>query len=97
MQIDQSIWNLRSPRCECCSHQGALCFSTCPGCGHVLLVCDEVGTVYPDFRNLELAVYGGYEDPTCLCPSCGSIAVGRFRNSTATEIQACGFEPNQYE
>lgn len=97
MNIDDPAWRLKSPRCECCSGEGWLCFATCPNCGHVVLVCDEVGTVFPDPRDLENATYGGLEHPGCVCSKCGTIRVANFRDSTAEEIQALGYAPDEYQ
>lgn len=97
MQIDNPTWRLKSPRCECCSGQGWLCFATCRNCGHIALVCDEVGTVFPDPSNLEEATYGGLDDPRCVCSACREIKVADFRDSTADEIQSLGYSPDDYE
>lgn len=97
MQVNQLTWHLRSPRCECCSGQGALCFSTCPECGAVVLVCDEVGTVYLELGNFDEGVYGGLDDPSCVCPVCRTVEVNRFRSSKSAEIQARGYDVSQYE
>jgi len=97
MQINLPTWSLRGIRCQCCSGQGALCFSTCPACKAVVLICDEVGTVFQDPRDLEAAVYGGLDDPTCLCAQCGKSRLSSFRNSTSEEIQASGFSVEAYE
>lgn len=97
MQFIRPKWNLKKPRCECCSGQGALCFSTCPKCGYIVLVCDEVGTVYPNPHDLETATYGGIEDDNCTCPGCRQVKVSEFRDATADEIQAFGFTSEEYE
>lgn len=96
MNMDPPSFSLRSQRCECCSGQGNLCFSTCPECGHVAVICDEVGTVFLDPKNLDEAVYGGLEDPTCVCPGCRQVHTSKFRNSTASEIQALGYSMEDY-
>lgn len=90
MQFDQPICYLRTPRCACCSGQGALCFSACPACGTVVLVCEEAGTVHLDIRDLDRAVYAGLDDPACLCPGCSAVPVSGFRNATAAEVQQLG-------
>jgi hypothetical protein len=97
MEITQPIWHLKTPRCECCSGQGALCFSTCPRCGAVVLVCDEVGTVFPNPRDLSQAVQCGFDDPSCKCPGCELVALADFRHSTSEEIQRLGFQTGEYE
>jgi hypothetical protein len=97
MEIKAPVWNLEKPRCECCSGQGALCFYSCPSCGHVALICDEVGTVFLDPKNLEHAVYGGTDDPNCICPSCHQVAAHKFRPTTGDEIQMQGYKIEEYE
>lgn len=97
MKIITPIFSLRSPRCECCSNQGALCFSTCPNCGKIVLVCDEVGTTFFDLNNLNKAIYDGLNDPSCICPQCKQVHIDSFRNSTGEEIQAIGFSTSEYE
>ena len=52
MDLLKPVWSLKTPRCSCCNEQGALCFSTCPNCKYVVLVCDEVGSVYPNPKDL---------------------------------------------
>ena len=97
MKIKEPIYNLKSPRCECCSGQGALCFATCPDCGHIALVCDEVGTTFFNPKNLEEAKYGGIEDPTCDCVKCNNIHISKFKHSTQEEIQSLGYCREDYE
>jgi hypothetical protein len=96
VEIDPPVCQLKNQRCECCSGQGALCFYSCVGCGHIDLICDEVGTTFHDARNLEVAVYGGLEDPTCVCPNCRKVHIAEFRPSTSEEIQGMGFMPEEY-
>ena len=97
MNIVSPTWCLKTPRCECCSEQGALCFSTCPNCGYVILVCDEVGTVFPNPKNLTEAIYGAIDTPSYLCPNCKAVSLSEFRDSTSEEIQNLGFVAGEYE
>lgn len=96
MEAKPPVWHLKKRRCECCSGQGALCFYSCTGCGHIALVCDEVGTVFLDPKNLEDAVYGGLEDPTCICPGCHQIRVSEFTPSPSEAIQQLGIPVGDY-
>src|SRR5664279_2274877 len=96
MEVDKIVWHLRASRCEFCSGQGALYFASCPGCGAVVLVCDEVGTVFPDPRDLSRAVQCGLDNPSCRCPGCALVALEAFRNSTSDEIQRLGFHRDEY-
>ena len=97
MEIIPPTWCLRNPRCECCDEQGALCFSTCPNCGYVVLICDEVGTVFPNPKDLEEGIYGAIDASSYVCPSCGKISFAEFINSTSDEIQKLGFTTDEYE
>ena len=96
MNIRAPIWNPKTPRCACCSGQGALCFYSCPQCQHLALICDEVGTVFLHPNDLEIATYGGLEDPNCACTKCGRH-IGDFIPATADEILAAGYAASQYE
>ena len=97
MNIDDPTWTLKSPRCDCCGGQGALCLSACPLCAYVMLICDEVGTVFLDPHDLEHGVYAGLEEDTCVCSKCGNVKAADFRDATAEEIQAAGFPAGTYE
>jgi hypothetical protein len=97
MNLLNPVWSLRTARCNCCNGQGALCFATCPSCGYVVLVCDEVGTVFPNPKELTKAIYGIFDDPSFLCPSCDKTALPDFKDSTSDEIQQLGFTANDYE
>jgi len=93
MQIVPPMWYLVEPRCPCCDGQGELCFSACPECSHVVLVCAEVGTV---FRSDASTIIGEFSDAESVCPNCQRASLSSFRNANATEIQALGFTPSQY-
>jgi len=67
-------------------------FSSCPQCRHVLLVCAEVGTVFPDPHDLTQALADGAR-----CPSCGSVPVLDSVDATSDQIKALGFTSDQYE
>ena len=97
MEIAAPIWRLKAPRCVCCDGEGALCFFTCPRCAHLLLICDEVGTVFPDPKELTQAADRAIDDQSYLCPNCGEVAVSDFRHSTSEEIQVSGFLAGEYE
>jgi hypothetical protein len=92
---------LRKPRCPCfCGGEGFLTFITCLECGHVALACDELGTVFPEPRDLTVPACGsslglsGSENDRC--PQCKTVPLADFRNSTGEEIQAIGFLPSEY-
>ena len=97
MEFVSPTWSLRNPRCNCCSEQGALCFSTCPNCNQVVLVCDEVGTVFPNPKDLTQAIYGAIDSSSYVCPNCEKISFSEFKNSTSVEIRKLGFVVGDYE
>jgi hypothetical protein len=99
MKITAPSFRLKEPRCPClCGGEGLLVFITCPGCDHVTVACDEIGTVFVGPRQLsELPVaswLAGFEDGWC--PKCQKISLRDFRLSTGDEIQRVGFSPNEY-
>ena len=99
MEINSLSFRLRVPRCPClCGGEGLLTFITCPGCGHVTVACDEVGTVFVGPRDLSELLgaswLSGFEDGLCL--KCRSVSLRDFRFSTGEEIQAIGFSPSEY-
>jgi hypothetical protein len=83
--------------CPVCEQGSSLLFLACPGCGTVVLACDEDGTLFPDPKQLK-----NQADYSCdpwistimKCPGCG--AVPEFRLASAEEIQKLGFEPKDY-
>jgi hypothetical protein len=93
MQIVPPTWYLLQPRCPCCDGQGDLCFSACPQCGHVVLICSEVGTI---FRLDASTIIGEISDAAAVCPNCRRASLSSFRNANSAEIQALGFSPGQY-
>jgi hypothetical protein len=96
MEITSPVWSLRVPRCPD-DKQGALCFSSCPGCGEILLICDEVGHAFQNLRDLGGDSFGTIDDPLTLCPRCGEVPLSGFRNSASEEIQGLGFAVDEYE
>ena len=99
VEISSPSFRLREPRCPClCGGEGLLTFITCPGCGHVTVACDEVGTVFVSPRDLSelsgASWLSGFEDG--LCPKCRDVSLRDFRFSTGDEIQAVGFSPSEY-
>jgi hypothetical protein len=96
MNFVNPIWELKT-RCNCCDGNGELCFSTCPECNNVVLICAEVGTVYPNPKNLTQSIFGASLEPSFLCPHCGKSEVSDFRDSNSDEIQQLGFTPDEYQ
>ena len=95
--IDNPRWVLREVFCQCCAGQGTLCLAACPGCKAVVLICDEVGTVYQDLTNLAVAEYGGLDSPDCLCKRCSKVRISEFVNAEVAEIQAAGIAVDSYK
>lgn len=96
MRITQPVIALSKVRCECCSGQGALCFYSCPNCGHTALICDEVGTVFLNPKDLNSAKYGGMDDPSCICPSGDSVHISQFMPSRHDQVLALGFTQEEF-
>jgi hypothetical protein len=95
MEIHKPVWRLKRA-CPCCKQGSSLAFSTCPACGHILLVCEEVGSVFRDSRDLSSPI-GAVDDAAVVCPSCRGVAVSEFRDSMADEVQQLGFQEDEYE
>jgi hypothetical protein len=96
MNFVSPTWQLKI-RCSCCDENGELCFFTCPECKQVILICSELGTVYPNPKDLTQAIYCTSVESSFLCPACGKSESNDFRDSTSDEIQQLGFKPNEYE
>lgn len=95
MEILNPIWRLKSPRCNCCEEQGELCFYTCPNCDYVVLICNEMGTIFPKTRDLTKFLYDTL-DSLALCPNCKETKLSDFRESKSDEIQKLGFLAGEY-
>jgi len=93
MRIVRPTWYLLKPRCPCCHGQGELCFSACPECGHMVLICAEVGTVFGIDAS---TVIGDISDAEAVCPNCRRTTLSSFRNASRSGIQALGFTSGQY-
>jgi hypothetical protein len=77
-----------------CRNQGGLTLCTCPTCGHLVLICDEVNTVFAISGKRCGPEIGWWDKNTC--PECGENTFSRFRLSTSEEIRALGFQPGEY-
>ena len=96
MDIKPPTWSLRNERCSCCAGQGELCFSICPACGQLVLVCAEVGTVFSALGAGIRRRLGSLEDASCVCPGCHEVPIARFRDASSEEILAAGFTTTDY-
>jgi hypothetical protein len=61
-----------------------------------LLICEEVGSVFPASAGLSSEPIGDIDDESLTCPACHRIAVAQFRDTTRDELNQLGFEPGQY-
>jgi hypothetical protein len=62
--------------------------------GLVVLICDEVSTVFAISGKRCGPRIGWWDKNTC--PECGENTFSRFRLSTSDEIRALGFQPGEY-
>jgi hypothetical protein len=95
MNVVPPSWELKSERCPVCD-VGELVFSRCPTCATVVLICAECSAVFSIEHNrpgMEIGNMSG----TTRCHSCGGPAYGEFPVTTAEEIQALGFAPEEYQ
>jgi len=97
MRIVAPTWRLANRRCPCaCEGEGALAFQACPACGALVLVCDELGTVFADPHAISRdAADTSRNDPFDVCPTCKQVTTADFRPAT-DEIRALGFGPDEY-
>ena len=93
MIVDPPAWYL-TEICPCCD-QGTLTFSTCPTCGHVVLICGEVGFVFGISGQQCGPRIGSIHDEQT-CAECGASEYLSFPRSTSEELRALGFRPGDY-
>ena len=97
MNSETTKWQFKDEYCPCsCGGHGELCFATCPGCGLVVLICEELGTVYAGIRQRPLKPYGHEWVDDCMCPRCRRVALGAFDYSTSEEIRGAGIKKSEY-
>ncbi len=99
MQIDPPIWSLRRQRCPCpCGGEGRLEFHSCPSCLRVVLVCNEVGTTYPDPASLSFSSPdSSFDLHSHSCPGCHRVPLSSFVPASSEQIRALGFAVSDYE
>ncbi len=96
MQIVPSEWRLSGQRCPCfCGGEGFLVFITCPSCASVVLVCDEVGTVFTNPKNLQEKSWLSWLELD-RCPRCTLALLSTFEYATSDQIRACGFTNSEF-
>jgi hypothetical protein len=89
MQLDTPSWYL-SVTCPCCG-QGQPLFVACPACGTVSLQCAELGTFFPDPRNLQAQL-----SSASMCPACSKVPIVDFVSASSGQIQSAGFRHGDY-
>jgi hypothetical protein len=92
MEVIPPEFELSGRRCPCCDGQGALIFERCKKCDLLTLVCDEVGTIFANPRDLDLATALSIGSP---CPRC-KAPDGNARPATSEEIRNAGFSANEF-
>lgn len=65
-------------------------FFKCRACACTVLVCDEIGSIFPEPHDVTRGS-GWIHDDTGLCPSCGKAHVRDFARTTMDEAVALGF------
>jgi hypothetical protein len=95
--IKQTEWRLNQP-CPCdCGGQGSPVFLACPSCGRVILLCEEIGTVFLNPKDLtEMTEMVIDKSGDAACPKCSETSVRRFKLATSDQIQALGFQAGDY-
>ena len=99
MEIGTPEWHLKG-RCPCrvCLGQGQLLFVICPKCRKILLICTEVGTIFPNPHDLNDAPHHTqFDDPCDYCPRCNNVSISDFAAAKWEQIQAEGFKSGEYE
>jgi hypothetical protein len=61
------------------------------------MVCDEVGTVFPNPRNLLEHPGLSWVEDDHLCPHCQMTPLASFEYATSEQIQAIGFAAGEYQ
>jgi hypothetical protein len=94
-EVKPRDWRLRNRHCPCdvCSGEGALVFIQCPSCGHVTLVCDEVGTVFKQPTPDKLEPCGSWISEPDVCPHCSRARLSEFDYAPYEAILAVGIKP----
>lgn len=78
--------------CPVCDQGDALVFLSCPLCHHVLLECDEEGSIFRDHTAEEAAEL----ERSSPCPKCGGSSIEAFEHATARELGALGIHADEY-
>jgi ferredoxin len=90
MEINSPTWQLKQ-NCPCCN-QGYLELFTCVDCGNLIAICEEVGTIFPNPKQINAA---NISDDNQKCIRCGNES--NFRIAKDIEIINFGLTIDDYE
>jgi hypothetical protein len=93
VDIRKPTWWLRA-LCPVCSQGCCLALVSCPHCNHVVVVCEEEGSVFLDPRTLAPANRASDE---ILCPQCARHRLSDFAPAMDQTIEAFGLTAADYE
>jgi hypothetical protein len=84
METVPPTWTLRRP-CPVCEQEG-LVLVACPGCGHLVAVCDEHGSAafFDVHRSSSDAASGEQQE----CPRCHGRTLSEFTLASSDQIVA---------
>lgn len=91
MNIIAPVWKLRR-LCPVCEQGSCLAFVSCTRCSHLLLVCEEEGSVFGDPRALEC-----HQSLSPCCPVCGQTGADNFPPASDLVIRENGFTAADYK
>ena len=81
--------------CPICEQGSSLAFVACPGCGWLIVRCEEEGTIFPNPRSIEGLRLG--KPDVANCQGCGERPIAEFTYASDEAIRAGGFSPSDYE
>lgn len=91
------IYMLKNSRCICCDGEGSLVFLSCPECFKVVLMCDEVGSIFDNLKDHRasqpLVVWKSAKQK---CPCCGKAFLSDFNPATENQIKEAGISCDEY-
>ncbi|MDN7133709.1 hypothetical protein JNO04_15290 [Halomonas sp. MC140] len=90
MKIVAPSWFIKGKVCPCCG-QGNPEFFSCPSCGHIVLVCLENGTIFPEPRNMNTSMQSAN-----LCIECRAVSFVNFKSATDEQLVKLGYA-GEYE
>jgi endogenous inhibitor of DNA gyrase (YacG/DUF329 family) len=93
VRVVPPTWWMRR-ECPSCGQGSSLAFMSCPGCGRLIVVCQEEGTVFPEPRDLSVTAEGDFS--SAICPGC-ERPVTDFAEATDAAIPSAGFTAADYE